>query len=70
METDNETLFTITKEDLQTLINHKSRHESKGNDFGYEITQGNKCAKTIVVGGMVRERYLGIDNRITNFLYY
>ncbi|MBP7103021.1 MAG: hypothetical protein KBA86_07195 [Bacteroidales bacterium] len=67
MEADNETLFTIIKEDLQILINHKSRQDSKEKGFGYEIIQCNQCTNAIVVGGMVREHNLGIDNQITNF---
>ena len=51
----------------QTLINHKKRHESKGNGFGYEIIPDNGVANAIVVGGMGRERNIVIDNRLQNF---
>ncbi len=50
-----------------TLRNHKERHKSKGNGFGYEIIKDNQCANAIVVGGMGRERNIVIDNRLTDF---
>jgi DNA (cytosine-5)-methyltransferase 1 len=52
---------------LQTLKNHRSRHEEKGNGFGYEVVSGEGIANTIVVGGMGKERNLLYDNRLTNF---
>ena len=61
------TKYYLSTQYLQTLINHKSRHESKGNGFGYEIIKDNGIANAIVVGGMGRERNLVIDNRITDF---
>ena len=61
------TKYYLSTQYLQTLVNHKSRHESKGNGFGYEIIQDNQIANAIVVGGMGRERNLVIDNRITDF---
>lgn len=48
---------------MQTLINHKARHEAKGNGFGYEIRDLDGIAGTLVCGGMGRERNLIIDNR-------
>lgn len=48
---------------MQTLINHKARHEAKGNGFGYEIRDLDGIAGTIVCGGMGRERNLIVDNR-------
>lgn len=48
---------------LQTLKNHKERHQAKGNGFGYEIRDLDSKAGTIVCGGMGRERNLIIDNR-------
>ena len=41
---------------LQTLRNHKARHEAKGNGFGYEIRPMDGIAGAIVCGGMGRER--------------
>lgn len=48
---------------MQTLINHKARHEAKGNGFGYEIRDLDGIAGTLVCGGMGRERNLIIDTR-------
>lgn len=52
---------------LQTLINHKKRHESKGNGFGYEVLDKKGISNTLLVGGMGRERNLIYDNRLTDF---
>jgi DNA (cytosine-5)-methyltransferase 1 len=49
------------------LINHKARHEGKGNGFGYEIIPDDGIANAIVVGGMGRERNLVYDHRIIDF---
>ena len=62
-----ETKFFLSTQYLKTLYNHKARHESKGNGFGYDIIPDNGIANAIVVGGMRRERNLVIDNRITDF---
>jgi hypothetical protein len=48
---------------LETLRQHKARHESKGNGFGYEIRDWSDVAGAIVCGGMGRERNLVIDKR-------
>ncbi len=48
---------------LETLRQHKTRHESKGNGFGYEIRNWDDVAGAIVCGGMGRERNLIIDKR-------
>ena len=61
------TRYYLSTQYLQTLKNHKARHEEKGNGFGYEIIPDNGIANAIVVGGMGRERNLVIDNRITDF---
>jgi DNA (cytosine-5)-methyltransferase 1 len=52
---------------LNTLINHKKRHESKGNGFGYEIISDHGTANAVVCGGMGRERNLVYDDRIEDF---
>ncbi|MCC5924788.1 MAG: DNA cytosine methyltransferase [Crocinitomicaceae bacterium] len=52
---------------LNTLINHKKRHESKGNGFGYEIIPDNGSANAVVCGGMGRERNLVYDDRLEDF---
>jgi DNA (cytosine-5)-methyltransferase 1 len=62
-----ETKFFISTQYLQTLYNHKARHESKGNGFGFEIIPDNGIANAVVCGGMGRERNLVIDNRITDY---
>lgn len=61
------TKYYLSTQYLQTLKDHKARHENKGNGFGYEIIPDEGVANAIVVGGMGRERNLVIDNRITDF---
>ena len=61
------TKYYLSRQYLQTLYNHKARHESKGNGFGFEIIADSGISNAIVVGGMGRERNLVIDNRITDF---
>lgn len=48
---------------METLRQHKARHASKGNGFGYEIREMDGIAGAIVCGGMGRERNLIIDKR-------
>lgn len=52
---------------VETLRNHKKRHASKGNGFGYEIRDLDDVAGAIVCGGMGKERNLIIDDRLTDF---
>ncbi|MEC7755665.1 MAG: DNA cytosine methyltransferase [Bacteroidota bacterium] len=52
---------------LNTLINHKKRHESKGNGFGYEIIPDDGTANAVVCGGMGRERNLVYDDRLEDY---
>nr|WP_203558176.1 DNA cytosine methyltransferase [Bacteroides sp. 214] len=66
-ETPVPTKYYLSTQYLQTLKEHKARHESKGNGFGYNIVPNNGVANAIVVGGMGRERNLVIDDRITDF---
>ncbi len=61
------TKYYLSTQYIKTLIEHKARHEAKGNGFGYEIIPDNGIANAIVVGGMGRERNIVIDNRITDF---
>lgn len=61
------TKYYLSTQYLQTLHNHKARHESKGNGFGFEIIPDNGTANAIVVGGMGRERNLVYDNRLKDF---
>ena len=51
---------------LETLKQHRARHEAKGNGFGYEIRDWDDVAGAIVCGGMGRERNLIIDTRQTD----
>ncbi|MFZ4456834.1 MAG: DNA cytosine methyltransferase [Bacteroidales bacterium] len=62
-----QTKYYLSTQYLQTLHNHKARHASKGNGFGFEIIPDNGVSNAIVVGGMGRERNLVIDNRISDF---
>lgn len=59
--------YYLSTQYLKTLIEHKRRHESKGNGFGYEIIEDEGIANAIVVGGMGRERNLVIDKRLKDF---
>jgi len=61
------TKFYLSTQYLQTLHNHKARHESKGNGFGFEIIPDSGIANAVVCGGMGRERNLVLDDRITDF---
>lgn len=61
------TKYFLSTQYVQTLINHKARHESKGNGFGYAIISDDGIANAIVVGGMGRERNLVYDHRITDY---
>jgi DNA (cytosine-5)-methyltransferase 1 len=53
---------------LNTLIEHRNRHASKGNGFGYAIIPDDGISNAVVCGGMGRERNLVYDHRITNFV--
>ncbi|MCR4965208.1 MAG: DNA cytosine methyltransferase [Bacteroidales bacterium] len=59
--------YYLSTQYQHTLIEHKKRHESKGNGFGYEIISEDGVANAIVVGGMGRERNIVIDDRLTDF---
>lgn len=48
---------------LETLRQHKARHEAKGQGFGYVVRGLDDIAGAIVCGGMGRERNLIIDSR-------
>lgn len=55
--------YYLSTQYIKTLINHKARHEAKGNGFGYDIIPDDGVAHAIVVGGMGRESNLVIDFR-------
>lgn len=52
---------------LETLRNHRLRHASAGNGFGYEVIDDEGIANAIVTGGMGRERNLVVDKRLKDF---
>lgn len=58
--------YYLSTQYWQTLLDHKARHASKGNGFGYEIRDLDGIAGAIVCGGMGRERNLIIDKRQTD----
>jgi len=59
--------YYLSNQYLHTLMNHRARHEQKGQGFGYEIISDDGVANAIVVGGMGRERNLVIDKRLSDF---
>lgn len=59
--------YYLSEQYLNTLINHKQRHQDKGNGFGYEVIEDNGIANAIVIGGMGKERNLVIDKRLIDF---
>ena len=61
------TKYYLSTQYLSTLENHKARHESKGNGFGYQIIKDSEIANAVLCGGMGRERNLVYDHRITDF---
>lgn len=60
--------YYLSETYFQTLKNHRARHESKGNGFGYQIIANDGVANAVVCGGMGRERNLVLDKRLTNFI--
>ena len=61
LEKDVNTKYFLSQQYLNTLKNHRERHESKGNGFGYRVLARNDVANTIVCGGMGKERNLVKD---------
>lgn len=59
--------YYLSTQYIKTLVNHKARHEAKGNGFGYEIRDLDSKAGAIICGGMGRERNLIIDKRLNDF---
>lgn len=59
--------YYLSTQYLKTLENHRKRHESKGNGFGYQILDNDSVANAIVCGGMGKERNLIIDKRLSDF---
>jgi DNA-cytosine methyltransferase len=61
------TKYYLSNRYMETLVNHRARHEAKGNGFGYEIRDLDGISGALVCGGMGRERNLIIDDRITDY---
>lgn len=59
--------YYLSTQYIHTLIEHRKRHESKGNGGGYEIIPDDGVSNAIVVGGMGRERNIVIDKRLKDF---
>ncbi len=59
--------YYLSETYINTLRNHRARHESKGNGFGYQIIPENGISNAVVCGGMGRERNLVYDNRLTDY---
>lgn len=59
--------YWLSQQYVNTLKNHKSRHETKGNGFGYQIREWDDIAGAVVCGGMGREKNLIIDKRLVDF---
>ena len=57
------TKYYLSDTYVQSLREHKARHASKGNGFGYVIRDLDGIAGACVCGGMGRERNLIIDHR-------
>lgn len=55
--------YYLSEKYLNTLIEHKKRHQSKGNGFGYQVRSHEDYAGTLTCGGMGRERNLIKDSR-------
>lgn len=66
-ETEVSVKYYLSTTYINTLRDHKARHASKGNGFGYEIIPNDGTANAVVCGGMGRERNLVYDDRLTNF---
>lgn len=58
--------YYLSTQYIQTLKNHKARHEAKGHGFGYDIIPDDGISHAIVVGGMGRESNIVIDFRQTD----
>lgn len=56
--------YYLSQRYLDSIREHRRRHEQLGHGFGYEIIPPNSIANAIVVGGMGRERNLIIDHKL------
>lgn len=55
--------YYLSERYMQTLIEHRARHEAAGHGFGYVVRDLDGIAGTIVCGGMGREGNLIKDER-------
>ncbi len=64
LETNVSEEYFLSQRYLDTLKRHRTRHEEKGNGFGYIILDPKKdTANTLVLGGMGKERNLIVDKQ-------
>ena len=61
LEEDVDIKYYLSQQYLNTLKEHRRRHEAKGHGFGYQIIDHKGIANTIVCGGMGKERNLVKD---------
>ena len=54
-------VYYLSKAYWDTLVRHKKRHEDKKQGFGYLVKDGGDIARTIMCGGMGKERNLIFD---------
>jgi len=59
-----EVKYYLSQRYLDSIREHRRRHEELGHGFGYEIIAPDGIANAIVVGGMGRERNLIIDHKL------
>lgn len=64
LETDVDEFFYLSSRYYRGLINHKKRHQKKGNGFGCHILDPQGIANTLVAGNMGRERNLIKDRPV------
>lgn len=64
LETNVDEFFYISSRYYKGLLNHKSRHQKKGNGFGCRILDPGGIASTLVAGNMGRERNLIKDRPV------
>lgn len=60
--------YFLSQRYYEGLINHKERHDKKGNGFGLQILDPKGISNTLVVGNMGRERNL-IKDRVRKGFY-
>lgn len=58
--------YYLSQKYLNCLKAHKTRHQKKGNGFGYQVIKKSGIANTIVCGGMGHERNLIQDKILKN----